>query len=363
MGKEWSMRAYREGDEDRIFELFKAVYPENEYDYSKWLRWWHWMYNDNPAGPGLIFVAEDSGTIVGQYPLIFMQMKVGDEIMRVAQNINLMTHPDYGHQGIFKTLEKTALDQIDRQGVRITIGFPNEPSYPGHKKSGWFDISNMKIMYRPLNWRESIGLGIRNRLLSGFFAIGAILVFDLVLNGVLRRTRKLPAIEGLSVTRVSSFDERIDALWAKVANQFKIIVVRTKAYLNWRYGAPGAKYSMFVAEKAGVIQGYLISQQKEGESGIKGSLIFDLVAQSEDVLHSLIRKLITDCRQNKVAIIQYPLIANKTYHKVLKRNGFISLPFVKGDHFCAYSTLKDVSEQFLRNPDNWFVQIGDSDLI
>jgi hypothetical protein len=37
MERAWSIRAYEKGDENGIFELMKAVYPEKKYDREKWM--------------------------------------------------------------------------------------------------------------------------------------------------------------------------------------------------------------------------------------------------------------------------------------------------------------------------------------
>jgi GNAT superfamily N-acetyltransferase len=355
----WSARPFRDGDERGIFELWKAVYPELQHDRDKWMKWWRWMYRDNPAGPGHIWVAEHGGTIVGQYPLIFRQMKVGNDILKVSQHVDLMTHPNFRHQGIFTTLERTVLDEMRKQGVHMTICFPNVLSHPVLKKSGWFDVSTTQIMLKPLRWRNAIGLSIKNKLLSGFLAVGAVLIFNLVLNKKLRRTRKPPAIDGLTLTRVSTFDERFDKLWARISARYPISVVRNKDYLSWRFGAPGKDYLIFVAEKAHEVHGYLVLGHSMREKAKVGT-IYDIVADSEGVMHCLISEAEKDCLRGGVDIIQYGLIADKTYHRVLTRNGFISLPFIKGAHLCAYSSSLSISQEFLRNPENWLVQMIDS---
>jgi len=358
MERKWLMRTYKDGDEEGIFALWKAVYPNREYDREKWMRWWRWMYQDNPAGGGRIWLADHDGKIVGQYPLIFMNIKIKGEIVRASQNIDLMTHPDYQHQGIFSTLERQALDEAEKAKVYITIGFPNEAAHLGHVKSGWFDIGLMQVMLKPLNWRNVIKLKIKNKLLQRVLATGASLVF----NNVFLRTQSPPFVEGLNINQVTSFDDRINDLWAKASSQYQIALLRDKDYLNWRYGAPDAGYSIFVAEKASEFCGYLVLQYKI-QSGVKISNIFDMVAYSEEVMHCLLSRAVEDCQRNKADLVLYSLIANKTYHRVLKRNGFVSLPFIKGGRFCAYLSSPSISKEFLSNPQSWCVQLGDSDTI
>src|SRR3990170_4537340 len=74
----------------------------------------------------------------------------------------------------------------------------------------------------------------------------------------LYRTKKSPAIPGLTITRVPSFDDRIDDLWQRVSSSHQIMVVRKKEYLNWRYSPPGVDYCRYLAEKDGEVWGYLV---------------------------------------------------------------------------------------------------------
>jgi len=359
MDKKWAMRDYHEGDEEGIFELFRAVYPQREHDYGKWLRWWRWMYKDNPAGPARMGLAEQNGKIVGYCAILPMRLSIMGKIVLASLAVDKLTHPDHRRRGIYETLAKKVYAEAAGDGIRIVLGFPNQFSHAAIiEKLDWFDIANMQIMLKPLNWKDAIGLVAKNQYLGSIFSPVASLLWDKTLHG-----RKKPdVIEGLTVKQVTSFDERFDILWNKVADQFQIMVLRNNNYLRWRYGAPEANYSIFIAEKDSEIWGYLVIKYIT-DSGIKVGIIFDMVAQSKDVLDPLIRKLIRDCQQNRVALIQYQLRANKVYRRVLQRNGFISLPFIKGSYFCAYSTSTDISQQFLGNPDNWFVQIGDSDLV
>lgn len=359
MKRKWSMRVYNEGDEEGILELCKAVYPEKEYDLERWLRWWRWMYKDNPAGSGRIWLAEHGGKIVGQYAIVPVKLKIGNEAILSSQSLDTMTHPDYRRQGMFETLARKVYDEAKKDGIYIVYGFPGKFSYPGFiKKLSWFDIRTVQLMIKPLNWRNAVNLKVKNKFLQRVLAIGGSLAFNKIFFG----TRKPPAVEDLTINQVSSFNEQINNFWAKVSSQHQIMVVRNKDYLNWRYSTPEANYSIFVAEKSGEIRGYLVLEHKL-QGVTKVSYIFDLIAQSEESMHCLVSKAMDDCQQKRVDLILYSLIANKTYRRILKRSGFISLPFLKGARFCAYSSSPRVPKEFLRDPKNWFVQTGDSDAV
>lgn len=357
MERKWSIRAYREGDEEGIFELDKAVHPSRTGDMEQWLKWWHWMYKDNPNGAARIWLAEHDGKIVGQYPLIFMKLKADNETLKVSQNIDVMTHPDYRYQGMFSTLERQALNEAEREGVCITIGFPNKAAYPGHIKSGWFDVATLGLMLKPLNWENTLKIRIRNRFLLNLCAMSG-----KVVNRMSYRPKKAPVVEGLTITQVSSFDERFDDFWARVSDQYLIMVVRSKDYLNWRYGTPGVNYSIFASERAGEIDGYLVLRCRHRE-GIRLGNILDIMAQSEEVIWNLVSRATKYCQQERVDLIYWITKANRTYYGAFKKSGFLSIPFMKAGRFIAYSSSPQVSKAFLQDSHNWFVQMGDSDAI
>ena len=357
MNRRWSARPYRDGDEKGIFELWKAVYPGREYDWVRWLRWWNWAYKDNPAGQGRMWLAEHDGKIIGQYAIIPMELKVGDNIILGSLSLDTMTHPDCRHQKIFETLANKVYADAAKDGIHVVYGFPNNFSYPGFiRKLRWFDVGTVQVMLKPLNWRNAVGLKVRGKFLQEVMAIGASLVF----NKMLFRTQRPPTMEGLIIKQIAFFDGRFDELWSKVFIQNKIMVARSSSYLNWRYGTPDTDYSIFAAEKAGEICGYLVLGHRM-QGSVKASHIFDLVAQSEEAMRCLVSKSIEDCQQNNVDLLIYRLMAGKAYYRVLRRNGFISLSFIKG-RFCAYSSLS-IPKALFKDPKNWFVQIGDSDMV
>jgi len=355
--QKWSIRAYREGDEEGILELSKAVFPAKKLDREQWLRQWRWMYKDNPAGVGRIWLAEHNDKIVGQYAMIPIIINISDDVDTSAHSVDTMTHPDYRYQGIFETLAKKTYAEAAKEGIHIVYGFPNKNSHPGFiKKLSWFDISSLKTMIKLVNWEHIVERRIRNKLLSRL----ATPAISLVFSKLLFRTQQNPKLPGLTITQISSFDERINEFWPRVSSQYPIMVVRDKDYLNWRYvTVPDVDYTIYTAEKAGEIHGYTVFQCLQQEQG-RTCVIFDILAQSEHIAQCLISKVIEQCKQEQVDSIFCNMIANKIYLRAFRRNGFMSIPFSKGSSFCAYSSAPHASKEFLKDPRNWLIQLGDS---
>jgi hypothetical protein len=359
MERKWVVRAYEEGDEEKSLELCKAVYPEKEYDHGKWMKWWHWMYCDNPAGAGQILFAVHDGKIVGQIARVPVVVKIGNEVVPSIQLVDALIHLEYRHQKIFETLAMRMYYEAEKDGILLTYGFPNRFSRPGFiKKLNWFVISVMPVMLRPLNWRNIISIKVANKFILRLLSFVAGAAFNIAFcKPCVPREGGTPAIK-----RVSYFDERFDRLWIRISRSYPIMLGRNKEFLNWRYVESGEDNTIFTIEKDDEVMGYLVLGRRMRRN-MQASVIFDLVAESENIMQHLLFEAIKECTRSGDAFIEYRLIAGKDYHKLLRKNGFLSLPFIERTYFCGYTSSKQLSPSFLKNPTNWFVQMGDSDAI
>jgi hypothetical protein len=359
MERKWSIRTYKEGDENRIFDLQKAVYPLENYDLKSWLMWWRWKFKNNPSGSSIICIADNDGIIVGLYAAIPVALKIGTETIFIYQSLDNWTHPEYRRQGIFTALANKMFDEIEKNGTGIIFGFPNETTLkPDVDKLNYFIVTQMPLLVDPLNWRNSLRLLISNRfLLEISKRIGELL------QKLFYRVQISPNIEGLTITRVNCFDDRINILWNKVSDQHKIAVVRDKDYLNWRYSSPDIIYSRYIAERDGAILGYIVVRCKQ-ERNVKTGLILDFLAESEEPLMCLIAKAVEQCKQEKVDLIYTYVKANKLYHRALRRKGFIRVPFMRPSTLVArIGLISNYRKERLKEQQNWFVEIGDSDAV
>ena len=354
MERRWSIRAYQEGDEEQIFELVKAV--EDTPEKERWLKGWKWLFVDNPTGASIIWLAERDGKPVGQYPVIMENIKVRDKIIKGAQLIDTMTHAQYRRQGIFSTLGKKALTEIENGETHLVYCFPTQQVYPLHMKFGWLDISAFQIMIKPLNLKNILRkYFVRNRLLLDIFTVAG----DLIIKAFFG-SKKNPEEDMSKVGKISHFDDRINEFWNTVSGDYNLIRIRDKNYLNWRYvDAPNANYTIYVAEENGKICGYTTLGCKDVDGLIFG-YIYDIIAPTNraDIIQCLIAKAVEYFMDKKVDGIFAKMVANEVYRKSFLRNGFIPR-FRCKSRFIAYNASADVSDEFLRDQKNWFIQQGD----
>ncbi|RCV66160.1 Acetyltransferase (GNAT) domain-containing protein [Methanophagales archaeon] len=369
MERKWTIRAYENGDEIGIFELANAVHPDRKYDRGKWMSWWRWKYGDNPAGRSRFLVADHDGKIVGMRPFILVKMQIADETVMASQNTDLKTHPRYRRQGIFSTLEKNSFSQLKEEEICLTYSFPNVSSYPGYMNTGLFtDICALKTLIKPLNLRNALKKRIKNNCLLNICTItGSIFI------AIFYRTKKSPEIKGLTISKIVSFDNRINDFWNNISSDYKIIVVRNQEYLNWRYiNRPDRNYTIYLAEEEGVICGYMVLRCVK-EQDLSSGYIIDIIAPLDrsEVIHSLLSEAIKYFKEERVDVILCTMIVDKIFYKIFRKNGFISTHFIStiskrfrigSEHIVRINSPK-VSETYLKDPKNWFVQLGDSDFI
>ena len=356
MNPTWPVRVYKEGDEDEIFELTKAVWGKDVPEKERWMQGWRWMHINNPAGISRIWLAEDGSKIVSQYPVILEDMKIGEEIIKAAQLIDTMTHPEYRRQGLFSTLGKKALTKMENGGVQFVYCFPTQEVYPLHIKSGWHDVCIFQVMIKPLNLKSILRkYFVRNRLLLNIFTISGNLIIKTFF-----RSKKVPDEDKLKVREITRFDDRINDFWNKISDDYNIIRIRDKEYLNWRYvDVPNADYTIYVAEEEDEICGYIVLGCRN-ENCLTWGYIYDILAlmDREDIIQRLIAKAIEYFRDANVDAITTKMVASEVYRKSFLRNGFIPRFRSKG-RFIAYNASNEISDEFLKNPKNWFIQQGD----
>jgi GNAT superfamily N-acetyltransferase len=166
-GREWNVREFRDEDVDASAKLFAEVFHQNRPKEH-----FIWKFHDNPAGRGLIIVAEHSNQIVGQYTLIPTRLRLGNETVLGAISLDTMTHPDYRGQGMFVVLAKACMELAASKRVEVLYTNPNKDSYPWfvHRLnwdhtgdiSEWVRVLNpsglARWMSRPIRYLAPLGL-------------------------------------------------------------------------------------------------------------------------------------------------------------------------------------------------------------
>lgn len=360
-GKQWSVRPYRKGDEDRIRELFKTVFGK-ELGAERW----NWQYRDNPTGVMAITLAESpSGELVGQCALRPVRMKIGERIHIGALALDSMVHPDYQRQGMFTKLATQMYAAVAEQGVPLVYSFPNRNSQYVYKhKLGRIDLCDrIPVFTKILDARAVLGKRIRNRFVLSVATPLIRAAFGLVSGRKRRRSRADYYLE-----EVSRFDDRIDDLWPRASIPYSILVVRDKVYLNWRYAEnPTEDYTIFVARRDQEIVGYVVLKC-ETRFGLEIGFIVDLLTLPDelDIGNGLVSRAVEYFLSKNSDLVGCLMLERAPLARSLRENGFVLLPdrlFPQELHLSVRRLSEEYTDQFITNPQNWFVTWGDHDVV
>lgn len=362
-GRGWVARRYRSGDENEILRLRRLVFGAVE-DKRNTPEYWRWEFQDCPAGPATIWVAESGEGIVGHYAVRPVKMLCAGDLILGSTSIDAMTHPDYRRQAVFATLGQSAYADVEREGPALTYIFPRRISMIGTvEKFDWKYLCSLKVFAKPLDASR-----VAERCIPRSTVLGPVRAFLTVLLRPLSRPAGIPPEEHFEVRWIERFDSRFDDLWARVGRRYAITLVRDSAYLNWRYSDnPGRDYRTLVAERGGEVVAYVTLRCME-QYGLRGGMIVDLLAApgDEEALSSLLGHVERFLREQQMDLTACLLNGDDRYARLLRRQGFLPLPGKVGfkEWYFGYRINRPtISEELCADRSSWFLTFGDTDVV
>ena len=303
-------------------------------------------------------IAEDNGKLIGIVASTFKRLKIGDSTFLCGELGDLSTHPDYRRRGIFTALTREVCRESDAGGVSVLYARPNESSFPGLVRLGFEQVFSVCILRKVLNVRN-----VLDQRLPGWLPSWAGRLAGRLLPPLLFRETKVAIPPGITLSRVSDFDEGIDRLWERAADRHRVIVVRDKAYLNWRYTRNPGEYGIHVARKGSSTVGYVVtSQETQCVGGLRRGYVVDLLTDGGEPLlaRALTAKALDDFRRQGLDVAITWVVRTSEFFRVLRTCGFVpsrkELRFVVRTHGMTAD-----QEAQLRESRNWFFRLGDTD--
>jgi len=290
-----------------------------------------------------------------------MQLKVISEVCRAARAADLMVHPNYRGLGIYKQIRKKLFGTAREKHLQLAVSFPNELATSISQRLGSGRIfKKTPLWIKPLNLKNIVTRYLNNDSLASLIAaIG---------KGLVRITNRSIDYEiRTQVREVKEIDERFDYLWKQASSLHEIMLVRDRAYLNWRYvKKPDADYTIYISENDNQLLGYVVLRNLE-DNGLRIGWIADMLTSSKDSPASmdLIAEAVKYFKMEKVDAILcvLPQKAYLTYH--LQKHGFTLYSRWSRSRYTINYDLFEITypESTLVNPNNWYLTRGDSDLI
>ena len=231
-----------------------------------------WWSESTPVGPRLLSLVLDDGRVAGASGMSLFRMRLGGEEQKVAFALDAAMHPDYRGKGLWSLLELHNEAECVRAGAAAVLGFPNPVSGPilvG--KLGWRDLARLRLWARPLRLRAS--------------------------------ESRLRDDGGETLER---FGDEAEDVYRRASAGWGNHVVRSAAYLNWRFTDSPRPYRILAERRGGRLEGWAVVTHKRYQGWAVG-VVADLVAVSGVAARSLLRRAARNVRgQALVALVNAP---------------------------------------------------------
>ncbi len=310
MTRSWTVREATREDDNELAELFRAVFG-----FDRGAEHAHWKFRCNPAGDPVIAIAEAEGRIVGQYALWPTPLRLGKTVLKGAQSLDTMTHPDYRGQGMFTVLAEECMQYAAARGIQALYGFPNENSHPGFiRRLDWDHTGEIACWFRPLvmSRHKSVPTWV-----GPFMDIGSALLPQARMRDDIDIKSTMPDPDALQC---------LLAAWNETV--LPCSIERTVDRYLWRFDvASGMEYEW----KSAYRDGKLLAIGVWGKD-IRGgnAVLAELLGTEDGAIVACLSALLIAARDAKCPLMH--AVSSRTgVNKILRRNGFLkrrSLPLI-----------------------------------
>lgn len=294
-----------------------------------------WQYRGAAVDAVLPVAAIDEyQQLIGFNGVIPVRVKLGERCIVAAWSCDFVVHPKWRGRGVGASLKRKLQTRVP---VLLALGISQQAAKV-HSSLGWHagrGPVQMSYVVKSGSYKEFI-----KRTLQ-------------VMQRMLRWRARVPEHDVVvSEQPLLSVLGEIDALWERVEQTYKNVVVRDSAYLRWRYvDHPLMIYSTIAVRRDGRLEGVGIYWVRPGERCV----LADYVGAADDrsVMRAIVDRILTVGQQS----LQINCFTNSPgFLQVLRDFGFSSWRTrpVGFSVFSSESALPVVD-------DAWFLMGGDSD--
>jgi len=323
MNKAWDCRDYQSDDEYQILNLYEEVNNR-----KMALEYWRWRYSKSPFGKGIIKLVFADGKLIGHYAVTPMDILFNNKPLRAVFSLHTMTHPGFQRRGIFTFLAEEVYKRCQSEGFSFVYGFPNENSYHGFiNKLGWMGFGQMSSLEKKLY-------------------------------AMTNATSK----DG-NVHEIDKFDDRVNVLWNTVKAGYRIIVPRTKDYLNWRFAEhPTIEYPRYIIMSGNSeLSGYMILKVYKKGDEAKGHIVDMLSVDDEHTVKSLLNSAYDYFIRKGIGNLSCWIPERCFCARIFREEGFVSKEFDVNFGVRIFEKA-DKSLKSIEQLDNWHLTMSDVDV-
>jgi Acetyltransferase (GNAT) domain len=347
---DWTIRAFRPGDERALVALFERVFGRAIDE-----RHYRWKLRQPPSPVENVWLAMDGETPIFHYAGIPTRYRLPSSEVTAMVSVDTMTAPEFQRRGLLSVVGRQVYDTWRAAGVPFVIGLPNERWGSRAGALGWEPLFQLQWLARPLRPEAILARRLRLPLLARLTPAGA------VWNAFWHlRLRRDPAVRVRPVERAGP---EFDQLWQRCAADAAASVVRDSAWVQWRYlDAATYDYRVLLAERDGQPAGYAAYRVESHAKGTAGFVAEIFAAQADtSARRTLIAETIAALRTAGADNAVTLAVPGSSLERDLRDGGFL---YSRGAFSVQIVPLDpNLPLDLLRDPRNWSMAGGDFDVI
>ena len=324
-----TIRPYAPGDDAAVLQCQNRAFAcHQDLDH------WRWKFVRNPAGRTLLMLAEHARDgIVGVYGAMAAPALCDGQRVVAGQCVDHCVRSEWlqaGEHGLFVTLGRAFLERWLGEGegqALFVYGLPTAGWRSGARHLGWQVVRDWDILFRELP------------------------------GGAPPR----PVSAELDVGTVPSFDADVDALFARLAAEFGVTLVRDRAWFDWRYASrPDRRYTLLECRerRSGRLRGVAVHAVADVVRANTGFLL-DWLAPADDLdtttaLLGAVERATQAAGSELLCGVFHPMDVRFQH---LQELGYR----VRGTPW--FLTLRTARFDSLYFRERWYFTLGDSDLV
>lgn len=362
----WKLDIVRKEDKADMLALIRTEYGDVDLAQEAY---YDWLIRQTPTDvPQFAAREKATGKVVSASTLLGVRASWCGEPILAILGINLVVDPRYRRQGVYRALATQPRDDLREAGYRFMTTFPNQKSMPQMAKSDLYHlVSQVPLLIRPLNVQALTATHIDNALLRwGLNAGWAVASRTLWREG--HSSQGGP--DARLVEEGQELDEPYDRFWAKVKAKYDLMVVRDRAFLQWRFcDIPTRDYQILSARRDGELEGYVVLRQAQIR-GTRAGMIADLLvlpgARGDEAGLRLLREALQRFRGDKLAVAGGLVLPHTQEYGVMRRAGFLDAPrrfAPQTFHLFVRPWADEPPLDVMTRPESWYVSIADHDAV
>ena len=272
------------------------------------------------------------------------------------QSIDTLTDIDHRGKGLFIKLALRLYKEAAASGFALIYGFPNENSAPGFfKKLNWISFGEAPFLFKPLNPFYFIKKLVHRKKHTDFSST----------NYIFNAPKSFSPVSGAVIKSVDHFGDDYNRLWQLAAENIKVCIDRSAAYMNWRYvDKPGEhyyRYGLYVKDTLAAVMIFSIKNKHDGVIGY----IMDLIIDPADVAPGkhLLKFASQLFKKHKVDVVLTWNLPGSFNHSCYKQSGYLRLPEKLRPQklFIGAMALDRARAGLVEDIKNWYISYADSD--